>query len=79
VQIITPAQGSMQGCQISLRLMRDPSEAKRCQERLTAAGLIADWREPDIMRVAPTPLYNSFDQAAAAVDLLVGALARESR
>ena len=79
VQIITPAQGSMQGCQISLRLMRDPGEAKRCQERLTAAGLIADWREPDIMRVAPTPLYNSFDQAAAAVDLLVGALARESR
>ena len=54
--------------------MRDPADAKRCQERLTAAGLIADWREPDIMRVAPTPLYNSYGDVAAAVDLLAQAL-----
>jgi kynureninase len=74
VQIITPANDALHGCQLSLRVMRNPGEAKRCQERLTAAGLIADWREPDIMRIAPTPLYNSFGEVAAAIDLLVEAL-----
>ncbi len=73
VQIITPAGGE-HGCQLSLRIMRDAADAKRCQQRLTAAGLIADWREPDIMRVAPAPLYNSYGEVAAAVDLLAQAL-----
>jgi len=74
VQIITPAGMQQQGCQLSLRVMRDPADARLCQQRLTAAGLIADWREPDIMRVAPAPLYNSYGEVAAAVDLLAQAL-----
>lgn len=74
VQIITPANDALHGCQLSLRILRTPAEARRCQEQLTAAGLIADWREPDIMRIAPTPLYNSFGEVAAAIDLLVEAL-----
>jgi kynureninase len=76
VEVITPAQGALQGCQLSLRIMRDPADAKLCQRRLTASGLIADWREPDIMRVAPTPLYNTFGDVAEAVDLLAQALQR---
>jgi len=74
VQIITPSSEAQHGCQLSLRILRDPGEAKRFQQRITAAGLIADWREPDIVRVAPTPLYNSYTEAAAAVDLLAQAL-----
>ncbi len=74
VEVITPADGALHGCQLSLRLMRDPADAKLCQQRLTAAGLIADWREPDILRVAPTPLYNTFSEVAEAVDLLARAL-----
>jgi kynureninase len=74
VQVITPAGGGLHGCQLSLRLMRGPAEAKLCQQRLTAAGLIGDWREPDIMRVAPAPLYNSYGEVAEAVDLLAQAL-----
>jgi len=74
VQVITPAGGELHGCQLSLRIMRDPADARRCQQSLTAAGLIADWREPDIMRVAPAPLYNSYGQVASAVDLLAQAL-----
>jgi kynureninase len=54
--------------------MRDPADARLCQQRLTAAGLIGDWREPDIIRVAPVPLYNSFGEVAEAVDLLAQAL-----
>ena len=74
-EVITPTDGrALHGCQLSLRIMRDPADAKRCQERLKAAGLIADWREPDIMRVAPTPLYNSFGEVAEAVNLLSQAL-----
>ncbi len=74
VQIITPAAAEQHGCQLSLRILRDPGEAKRCQQRVQAAGLIADWREPDIMRVAPTPLYNSYSDVGVAVDFLAQAL-----
>jgi kynureninase len=73
VQVITPGP-AQHGCQLSLRILREPGEARRCQQRVTASGLIADWREPDIMRVAPTPLYNSYGEVAAAVDLLTQAL-----
>ena len=31
-------------------------------EQLTAAGIIGDWREPDCIRLAPTPLYNTFEE-----------------
>ncbi len=74
LQIVTPASPAQHGCQLSLRILRDPAEAKRCQQRIAASGLIADWREPDIVRVAPTPLYNSFSEVGAAVDLLAQAL-----
>jgi kynureninase len=74
VEIITPAAAGQHGCQLSLRILRDPAEAKRCQQRIQSSGLIADWREPDIMRVAPTPLYNSYGDVGAAVDLLAQAL-----
>ena len=49
---------------------------RRCQEQLTAAGLIGDWREPrSVLRLAPIPLYNSFlTDVLAAVDLLARAL-----
>jgi kynureninase len=42
---------------------------------LTAAGIIGDWREPDILRFAPTPLYNSYSDVFAAVDGLTRAMA----
>jgi kynureninase len=70
VEIITPGAAVDRGCQLSLRIAKPASEARRCHERLSAAGVIGDWREPDIVRLAPTPLYNSFSDVFNAVDML---------
>jgi kynureninase len=74
VEIITPRAPQQRGCQLSLRIVRPAAQARRCQEELTAAGVIGDWREPDVLRLAPIPLYNSFAEVFAAVDILARAL-----
>ncbi len=60
VTILTPADPEARGCQLSLRLKRTPSEAHKVFDALAAAGFTGDWREPDVIRVAPVPLYNTF-------------------
>jgi kynureninase len=75
VEIVTPGDAAQRGCQLSLRLALPTPAAKRCLERLTATGIIGDWREPDTLRLAPTPLYNSFHDVSAAVDALARAVA----
>jgi kynureninase len=74
VDIITPGAASERGCQLSLRIERSPAAAKRCHDLLSAAGVVADWREPDVLRFAPIPLYNSYSDVFAAVDALSLAL-----
>jgi kynureninase len=74
VAIVTPGAADERGCQLSLRIARDARETKRCHERLTAAGVIGDWREPDILRLAPAPMYNSYGDVYAAVDALTRAI-----
>ena len=54
-QIITPAE---RGCQLSVII---PKDGKKIHQSLTDKGVITDWREPDVMRLAPVPLYNSFE------------------
>jgi len=74
VQIVTPAEASGRGCQISLRLALPAAAARRCHEALIAAGVIGDWREPDILRWAPVPLYNSYHDVFTAVEALARAV-----
>ena len=74
VDIITPSLPDQRGCQLSLRIARPAAAAKRCHDLLTAEGVIGDWREPDILRLAPVPLYNSFGDIFAAVSALSQAL-----
>ena len=54
IEIITPEE---RGCQISIRVKNGNKELFN---KITKKGVIADWREPDVIRVAPVPLYNSF-------------------
>jgi kynureninase len=70
VDIITPSAAEARGCQLSLRIARPPAAARHCHELLTAAGVVSDWREPDVVRLAPIPLYNSYSEVFAAVDAL---------
>jgi kynureninase len=55
--IITPRDAGQRGAQLSLQIK---SNGRTICERLARQGIICDWREPDILRVAPVPLYNSF-------------------
>jgi len=58
IKIITPSKPAERGCQLSLISTHRPKELfKYLQDN----GIIADWREPDVIRVAPVPLYNTFE------------------
>ena len=58
LEIITPNEPTRRGCQLSIKLV---GTNKDFFQALTKAGVIADFREPDVIRLAPTPLYNSFE------------------
>jgi kynureninase len=60
VDIVTPGDPGRRGCQLSLRV-RGPRDAGRSLfAHLAANGIVVDWREPDVIRAAPTPLYNRY-------------------
>jgi kynureninase len=64
VRIITPRDARARGCQLSLRIAGGAAAGRRVFEALRAAGVVCDWRSPDIIRVAPVPLYNRFEDVA---------------
>jgi kynureninase len=59
--IVTPTDPAQRGCQLSLRMASGADHGLGVFEALSAHGVVADWRQPDIIRLAPVPLYNSFE------------------
>jgi kynureninase len=57
IEVITPAQPQARGCQLSLRV---PGQGRAVFEHLSRAHIIGDWRAPDVIRLSPVPLYNTF-------------------
>ncbi len=66
VQILTPADPKQRGCQLSMQV----KGGKKAHEKLIEAGVVCDWREPDVIRMAPAPLYNTFSEVYRAVEVL---------
>jgi kynureninase len=58
LEVITPTDTKQRGCQLSILAH---GHGKALFNRITARGVVADWREPNVIRVAPVPLYNSFE------------------
>ena len=67
VQLLTPDDPNQRGCQLSL-LVRE--RGRDLFAYLTKQGIIGDWREPDCIRLAPTPLYNTFEDVWRVGDAL---------
>lgn len=67
ISVITPRDPAQRGCQLSIRV-KDAD--KTLFEAITARGVLADWREPDVIRVAPVPLYNTFEDVYGFAEIL---------
>ena len=68
-EIITPSEPARRGAQLSLLFNE---RGKEVFEKLTENGIIADWREPNVIRIAPTPMYNTFEDCYRFYEVLMG-------
>lgn len=75
VDIITPTNPNQRGAQLSVRVK---NANKALFDQITKDGVIADWREPDVIRVAPAPMYNSYEDVYNFYTILKAAVSRLS-
>lgn len=71
IKIITPSNPKERGCQLSIQVK---NADKDLHVKLTENNIITDWREPDVIRCAPVPMYTSFEDVYRMVDILKGLL-----
>jgi kynureninase len=71
IKIITPTNPKERGCQLSIQVK---NADKNLHKKLTENNIITDWREPDVIRCAPVPLYNSFEDVYRMISVLKGLL-----
>jgi kynureninase len=67
IEFITPRHEAERGCQVSMLMLRD---GKQIFDALTEAGIMVDWREPNVIRLAPVPLYNTYEEVWQFADTL---------
>ncbi|MDA7804012.1 kynureninase [Crocinitomix sp.] len=70
-EIITPKNPNQRGAQLSILLH---GMGKSLFDAITKMGVIADWREPNVIRIAPVPLYNSYEDAYRFIECLEKAI-----
>lgn len=75
LEIVTPREPARRGAQLSLRVRAGRQAGRELFEHLAAQGIIGDWREPDVIRISPAPLYNTH----ADVDRFIDAVTRWRR
>lgn len=68
--MITPQNPTQRGCQLSLAIDLTPGQGKQLIAELHDHGVSSDWREPNVLRIAPVPLYNRFREAEQFVNIL---------
>jgi kynureninase len=66
-EIITPSETTRRGCQLSLLFAE---RGREFFDALTENGVVADWREPNVIRIAPVPLYNTFEDCYKFYEIL---------
>ena len=59
IEAVTPREPERRGCQVSLRIRADRDKGRELFSFLESRGVLGDWREPDVIRIAPVPLYNT--------------------
>lgn len=59
LQIVTPREPERRGAQLSLRVAGGRARGRALFEYLEGNGIVGDWREPDVIRISPAPLYNN--------------------
>ncbi len=73
IQIITPSDPQQRGSQLSIQVK---NADRKLHDALTEQGVISDWREPDVIRVAPAALYTRFEDVYEFINRLKNALAK---
>ncbi len=70
IEVLTPREPSSRGAQLSLRLRDGRQIGRAVFDGLSRSGFVVDWREPDVIRAAPVPLYNRFEDVSRFVSAL---------
>jgi kynureninase len=65
LQVVTPSDPERRGAQLSIRVLAGRDRGRALFDHLMTHGIIGDWREPDVIRISPVPLYNRFADCLA--------------
>jgi kynureninase len=68
LEVVTPTEPERRGAQLSIRVLGGRDQGRALFDYLMTHGIIGDWREPDVIRISPVPLYNRFSDCLAFAD-----------
>jgi kynureninase len=75
IELITPTNENEHGCQVSMLMLEN---GKHIFDILRKNSVVADWREPNVIRIAPVPLYNKYEDVYTFGQIIKNALKNQS-